>query len=114
MQRGPSLLQMHQMPAAAELDVALQRRTAYRTKQPFRILIRAQAVPLTAQNRDRRADQRRVIGERPRPGFADLLQWPGRHLHRWRVACPALRVAVEIPLRPISEVAIEEDRGLVF
>src|SRR5260370_19198965 len=55
--------EMHQVGAAADLDVALCRRLRERIEQPTGVVIQHQPVPFAADDRDRRADLRRIVGE---------------------------------------------------
>src|SRR5690348_15989604 len=55
--------EMHQMRAAAELDVALLRRGGEGGEEGARILVRHEPVPFAAQQSDRRAHEGGIIGE---------------------------------------------------
>ena len=97
----------------ADLDVALYRRLGERVEQPARIVIPHQPVPFAADDRDRRADLRRVIGELAVPGLDDLAERAERRLDPGGIARAALGIAVEIALAPVLEMKARQHRRLV-
>src|SRR5665647_2001068 len=109
----PHRFQMHQMGATANLDVTLFRRLSKGIEQPFRVVVQHQPVPLTTDDGDRRADQRRIIGQMAVPRLDDLAERTERGLGARGIARAALRVAVEIALRPFLEMSPRQNRPLV-
>src|SRR5882757_9531991 len=78
--------EMHQMGAAADLDIAFAGRLSEGVEQPARVVIRHQPVPFAADNRNRRTDLRRIVGELAVPGLDDLAERTERRLDPKRIA----------------------------
>src|SRR5262245_55208332 len=86
-------LQMHQVGAAADLDVALDRRGLESIEQPRRIGVGNEPVPLAADDRDRRLHTAWIISQLAVPGAQDVDERAGRNLDPSRLAAAALAVA---------------------
>ena len=83
-QRVARFLQVHQMRGASDLHVTPHRRGMQCVKQPARVGVGRQTVPLAADDRHRCADQTGIVTEPSRPCVGDILPRPARRLHaRW-------------------------------
>src|SRR5215471_11249226 len=105
---------MHEMRAAADLDVALVRRRGEGVEQPARVRIGAVGVPFAADDRDWRADETWLVGEFAGPGVENVLKRAARHLDGGGRAAAAVRIDVEIALAPLLEVTPVQDRRRVL
>lgn len=108
----PHRLEMHQVRAAADLDVALVGRGGERVEQPACVGIGDKPVPGAADDRDRGAHRARIVGKIAMPGGENVGEWTGRDLDAGRIASSRRGVAVEIALAPIHEVRVAEYRRL--
>jgi hypothetical protein len=116
-QRQPHRFQMHQVGAAADLDVALDRRMREGVEQPARVLIRYQPVPFAPDDRDRRAQLRRIVGELAVPMETSRRARKAlRAAAESRFAWPAGSAGTAIGLREVPECgnALPADRALVM
>ena len=100
------------MRCAADLDVAPDPGGGECVEQPARVSIGAHSVPFASDDRDRRLNAARIIGELAGPSVVNVLKRAARHLYRRRYACPALRIDIEIAFAPFLEVMPKEDRSL--
>jgi hypothetical protein len=98
------------MRGAADFDVAPHRRGPERVEQPARIPVGAHCIPLAPNDRDRRADEARVIGELAGPGVINVLKRPARDLHRRRRTGSAVWVDIEVAFAPLIEMTAQQDR----
>jgi hypothetical protein len=105
--------QMHQMGAAFYLDIALHSRLGECVEQPIGVIIRDQSVPLSADDRNWRPDQRRVAGKVAVPSSDDLAEGAKRRLDARGIARSALRIAVQILLDPLVEMNSRKNRRLM-
>ena len=62
--------EMHEMCGASDLHIAFHGRRFQRVEEPMSIGICSEAVPFASDDRDRRADQARIISEIPAPRVA--------------------------------------------
>src|SRR4051812_219298 len=95
---------MHQMGAAADLDVAFAGRLREGVEQPMGVVIQHQPVPCAANDRNRRTDLSRVIGKLAVPGLDDLAERAERRFDTSRVARAAFWITIEIALFPFVEI----------
>src|SRR5262249_28160283 len=101
------------MGRATDLDIALDRRRREGIEQPARVLVGDHAVPFATNDRDRRLNERRIVGELAMPGMDDVVKRPGRDLHADRIVPAAVRIAVEVALAPSVEMRARKHRRLL-
>src|SRR6516162_7007007 len=95
---------MHQMSAAADFDVAFDRGLAEGIKQPARILVRHQPIPLAADDRSGHTYLSGIVAKLAVPGPNDLAERAERRFNARRITRAALRIAVEIAFAPFVEM----------
>ena len=103
-ERVSALLQMHQVRGAADLHIAFHDRIRQGIKQPSRIRVRANDVPLTADDCDGRADTGGIVCKFALPRGGDVIDDSGWRFDARRRASAAILVCLEIALAPIVEV----------
>src|ERR1700722_7702063 len=104
--------EVHEMGRVSDLHVAFHGRGFQRIEEPVSIGVGSEAVPFAADNRDRRADEARIVAEVAGAGGSDVLPRPAGRLYTRRQASSALAVRVQVQRSPFLKVALRENRRL--
>jgi hypothetical protein len=102
---------MHEMSTAADLYVALYRGGSERVKQPPRVLVGNESVPLAPDDRDGRLDERGLITELTMPSMDNVGERSRGNLYAYGIMAPAACVRVEVQFSPFVEVGPGKNRS---
>ncbi len=101
---------MHQVRASGNFNIPAKRRRGQFLAEPGRVSIGAETVPFAAQDRNRSADHRRIVGKSSGLGIKDVLKRSTGCFHRGRMMPSASGIDVEVSVAPVSEMIGIENR----